>query len=140
MARSPRKSAARKTSARQKNGTTQNASGDETLKENLNGQSFLAVPADEFGRRNSKVLDVTRIFGGKQHRGKSINTIRPDDTIVNEIYVLPAAKGSRLLVLQDHPPDGKAVSDEAKKALELLSKSLRDTKAAVEKSGLKKPK
>ncbi len=93
----------------------------------LTAESQAEGMAEQFGKANTRISDTQRKLGERSFKGKQVLAKLVGATLTQEIYVLPAKKGSRLLVLQDSPPDDKPRSAEAKKVLAMLETTFKLT-------------
>lgn len=88
-------------------------------------ESYAKAMAKQFGKGTTRISDTERTLGAHKHKGKLLFVKLAGVSLNIEVYALPANVGSRLLVLQDSPPDNKAISDEAEKTLAMLSMSFK---------------
>ena len=88
-------------------------------------ETFAKAMATQFGKGTTRISDTERTLGAHKHKGKLLFVKLAGVSLNIEVYALPANAGSRLLVLQDSPPDNKVISDEAEKTLDMLSKSFK---------------
>jgi hypothetical protein len=95
-------------------------------------ESYAEGISQQFGKGNVVITDKTCQLGKKSYKGKKITVSVAGQTIIHESYSLSTKNGSRMLVLQDSPPEGKTSSQEGEKALRLLASTFVDTMAADE--------
>ena len=95
----------------------------------LSVENYDQAMAKQFGKGTTRISDTERTLGGHKHKGKLLFVKLAGTELSLEVYALPAKSGSRLLVLQDSPPDNRAISEEGEMALGMLSKSFTDTPA-----------
>jgi len=96
----------------------------------LSAESFAQSMVNQFGIGNTQIGETERMLGDHSYQGKSLIVTFVGTRLNMEIFSMPAENGSRLLIFQDSPPDNGAVSEEGAKALDLLSKSYKDTMAS----------
>ena len=94
----------------------------------LSVDAYALAMAKQFGKESTRISDTERMLGSQELKGKLLSVKLAGISLNLEVYALPAKSGSRLLVLQDSPPDERAISKEGEKALGLLSTSFKDTK------------
>jgi hypothetical protein len=92
----------------------------------LSVDAYARATAKEFGKGSTRISDTERTLGADKHKGKLLLVKLAGTDLRLEVYALPARTGCRFLVLQDCPPDKKAISEEGEKALRLLSDSFKD--------------
>jgi hypothetical protein len=88
--------------------------------------AYAQAMAKQFGKGTTRIGDTERTLGGRKYPGKLLFVKLAGTALTLEVYALPAKTGSRLLVLQDSPPDNQAVSNEGEKALAMLAKTFQD--------------
>jgi hypothetical protein len=93
----------------------------------LSVEAYSQAMAKQLGEGSTRISDTARELGGQRHKGKLIFVKLAGTTLNIEVYSLPAKTGSRLLVLQDSPPDNRAISKEGEEALAMLSSSFKNT-------------
>jgi hypothetical protein len=92
-----------------------------------------------FGKEKTRVSDTERKFGDRKYKGKLLFINLGGINMIMEIYLLPAKRGSRLLVLQDSPPDGRVISVEGERTTAMLAATFKDTMTS-DKADAKKGK
>ncbi len=97
------------------------------LPDALSVREYAQNLAKRFGEGSTRISETEITLGGHRYRGKLLFVKLVGTTLSTEVYALPARTGSRLFVLQDSPPDNRAISKEGEKTFALLSKSFRDT-------------
>jgi hypothetical protein len=63
-------------------------------------------------------------FNGQKYSGVRVHVNIASQKLIQDVLALPTKKGSRLLILQDNPPEEKQ-SDESKTVLKLLDQTLK---------------
>lgn len=101
----------------------------------LSPDAFLRLLVSQFGDLAPQIDDVERELGGAKHRGKRTVIKVATSAIATEAYLLQTKIGSRLIVFQDTPVDGKPWSLEGTKSFALFSKSFQDKQGRGEKAG-----
>ena len=81
---------------------------------------YAAGIVKRFGEANCRLTDVTLVLGGTKHDGKRIATRLAGSSFVQTVVRLPAKGRTKMLVLQDSPPDEKQSTKETDLALKLL--------------------
>jgi len=92
----------------------------------LSLESYVDAMVKQFGKEKTRISDMERMLGGRKYKGRLIFVKLAGVALNLEVYTLPAKTGSRLLVLQDSPPDNRAVSEEGEKVLDMLSRTFKD--------------
>ena len=69
--------------------------------------------------------NISYSFNGNKYSGIRVRISLAGTRVVQDIIALPTRKGSRLLVLQDHPPEEKVSEDESQFVLKLLHETLK---------------
>lgn len=88
---------------------------------------YLRGLAQQVHSPGAPITDIERELGGRKFQGKrSVLKIGSVD-FVFEVYILPYESGSRMLVLQDSPAQGRASSSDGERSIALLLDSFRDT-------------
>ena len=64
-------------------------------------------------------------FNGEKYSGLRVEATIAGTKVIQDILTVPTKKGSRLLILQDLPPDEKVSEDESKLVLKLLGETLK---------------
>jgi hypothetical protein len=72
------------------------------------------------------VEDFSRRLGARVYRGKTLK-VKQTAKFRFEFYALPTLKGVRFLIIQDKVPPNKDMSSDAKKVIEMLTKTFRVT-------------
>lgn len=83
--------------------------------------------ANQFGEKKIRISETERTLGSQKLKGRLLFVRIAGVTLNLEVYEFQSNKGTRLLVLQDSPPDNSAISKEGETALHLLSTSFEDT-------------
>ncbi len=94
----------------------------------LTAESQAEDMAEQFRKAKPRISDTQRKIGGRSFKGKKLFVKFAGANLTQEIYALPAKTGSRILVLQDCPPDDKPRSAEAEKTLAMLARTFELTK------------
>ena len=97
------------------------------LPDTLSVEAYSQAIAKQLGEGSTRISDTERTLDGQRLKGKLLFVKLAGTALTIEVYSLSAKAGSRLLVLQDSPPDNRASSKEAEGALAILSNSFRDT-------------
>ncbi|MDF1839519.1 MAG: hypothetical protein P1V35_16745 [Planctomycetota bacterium] len=92
----------------------------------LDSESFLAAMASGFGGGDLDAREITRDFGGVKRSGHATEFEFAGIALSLEAFALPSKNGARLLVFQDSSDQVDKRSEEAKAAVELLSKTFVD--------------
>lgn len=64
-------------------------------------------------------------FNGQKYSGIRIFVTLAETKMIQDVLAIPTQKGSRLLILQDSPPEDKVSEDESKLVLKLLDETLK---------------
>ncbi|MHB0959347.1 MAG: hypothetical protein ACYC0X_23245 [Pirellulaceae bacterium] len=100
------------------------------LPQALSVDAYAQAMTKHFEKGITRVGDTERKLGSRQYKGKRLSVELAGTSLAIEVYALRANSGSRLLVLQDSPPDERATSEEGEKTLNLLSASFEETTAS----------
>lgn len=95
----------------------------------LTSEDFLMAMAQGFEGVDPDIRERTRTLGGTSYDGHSMAVEFSGIPMGFEVISIPSKSGSRLLVLQDSPDQGIKQSPEAKKALELMTRTFIDHQA-----------
>lgn len=98
----------------------------------LSQEVYAAAMVEQFGREKVRTAEKERTLDGRVLKGKFLTIDLAGVFLIMEIYQLPSLSGSRLLVLQDSPPEDRACSEESEETLELLKSSFKDKLAPGE--------
>jgi hypothetical protein len=72
----------------------------------------------------TKIESRSYTFNSHQYSGTRVHFTVAKQTLIQDILALPTKKGTRLLILQDNPPE-EGLSAESKSVLKLLNESLK---------------
>lgn len=99
------------------------------LPEAMSVGDYARAMEGQFGKGKTRIGDTTRIFSGTKREGKRLDVEVTGVKLNFEMFALPSAKGSRILLFQSSPPDDRPVSRESGVALSLLETTLVDTES-----------
>jgi hypothetical protein len=85
---------------------------------------YLADELKKVYGAKTKTESKSYTFNGEKYSGLRVNATVAETKVIQDILTVPSKKGSRLLILQDHPPDAKVSQDESKLVLKLLNETL----------------
>jgi hypothetical protein len=91
--------------------------------------SYVDAMVRQFGKEKTRISNTERVLGRQLYTGKLLFVKIAGTSINFEIFTLPSKEGSRLLVLQDSPPDNRALSVEGDMTLKMLTETFKDTLA-----------
>jgi len=94
--------------------------------EALGQEAYAEIMTEQFGRANVRRSGKGRSFGGLELDGVALRINLAGVPLTMEIFEIPSESGSRLLVLQDAPPEKAKSSEEGTKAVALLEQSFKD--------------
>ena len=97
------------------------------LADNVTLDSYVDAMVRQFGKEKTRISDTERVLGRQKYTGKLLLVKLAGTGINLEVFTLPSKEGSRLLVLQDSPPDNKSLSEEGDMTLRILTETFRDT-------------
>lgn len=100
--------------------------------EELTLNEFIDSLVLQYEKDSAKVSDCERTLGSQKYKGKTVSVHVKGIFIVQEVYILPAKSGVRIIIFQDSPEEKKISSPEGEKAMEVIVKNFKDT-MAVEK-------
>jgi len=87
-------------------------------------QTFSEILKESYGPE-TKLENKSYRFNGQQYSGVRVRVSLAGTALIQDVIALPTKKGSRLLVLQDLPPEEKVSQDESKFVLKLLDETLK---------------
>ena len=93
------------------------------LSKGVSAHSYAQAMVKQFGAEKTKVDSIERTLGEKTLSGRILKTVIANTEIRMEILEIPSESTSRLLVLQDSPPEGESVSKEAEATLDGFAKT-----------------
>jgi hypothetical protein len=93
-------------------------------------QDYVDALETKFKKPNVRVQGKSRLLGGTQYDGKLLVITLASVKVSIEVYALPTKQGSRLLMLQDSPPDDALESPEGATTLALLARTFKDKQAS----------
>lgn len=93
------------------------------LSKGVTAQSYAQAMVKQFGEEKTTIASTERSLGEKTLSGKVLKTIIAKTEIRMEILEIPSNSKSRLLVLQDSPPEGESMSKEAEATLNVVAKT-----------------
>ena len=94
----------------------------ETLK--MTPKSFSEELRESYGT-GTKTESRSYSFNGQKYSGVRVHLTLAGTKLIQDVLALPTQRGSRLLVLQDSPPEEKVSEDESKLVLRLLDETLK---------------
>jgi hypothetical protein len=86
-------------------------------------RAFAAQLTKLYGEK-TKIENKTSTFNRQKYSGVRVHVTLAKQKLIQDILALPTKKGSRLLILQDSPPQ-EGVSEESKTVLKLLDETLK---------------
>ena len=85
---------------------------------------FVEAILSEYEQRKTRVSGARIELGGREFAGRRIDTVLAGEKVSQEVFVIPHAKATYLLILQFFPEDGEIPADAAA-AFKLLRESFR---------------
>lgn len=103
----------------------------------ISPKAYLSQVVGQMGLNEADIRDHKCDMGGKQSRGLAVSGDIMGSPVKLEVYAIPTPRGSRLLILQDFPPEGLRESNEAAEFKKLLARTFIDRLAVKESEAAK---
>lgn len=100
----------------------------QAFKGKLSSSNIMDNLIASYGKENCQVTEATITLAGQMRKGQRLQAKVATTTVVQEVFSLPAASGSLLMILQDSPNDDGTQSNDRKIVGKLLTESFAITK------------